>query len=296
MAFSSRFCYYQTDIQDNDKTKMLKPHHRSKTRIFFGHLYFTVRRYFYWHFSKVKFAKSAEKYLPVEIFTHKTSLRRKLKNVDMWMQENKTTNLKIAIKKLDGIVINPGETLSSWRQIGKPTKNKGYLSGMMLHNGKVVPGVGGGLCQLSNLIYWLTLHTPLTVTERWRHGYDVFPDANRNQPFGSGATCAFPNIDLQIKNNTAQKFQLSLEITAEYLIGRWLSDKPIDFKYEIFEKDHEIRSEWFGEYSRNNAIFRKVIEKNTDKEIAEEFITENHAMMMYEPLLGYKSKNNNFKE
>ena len=45
---------------------------------------------------------------------------------------------------------------------------------------------GGGLCQLSNLIYWMTLHTPLTITERYRHSYDVFPDSNRTQPFGSG--------------------------------------------------------------------------------------------------------------
>ena len=63
------------------------------------------------------------------------------------------------------------------------------MEGMILRNGRVASGVGGGLCQMTNLLYWMTLHTPLTVTERWRHGYDVFPDSNRTQPFGSGATC-----------------------------------------------------------------------------------------------------------
>lgn len=208
----------------------------------------------------------------------------------MWMQENKIKNLKIALKKLNGLVIEPGQTLSYWRQIGRPTKRKGYLEGMLLHNGKVISGIGGGLCQLSNLIYWITLHAPLKVTERWRHGYDVFPDIKRNQPFGSGATCAYPNINLQIKNNTEQKFQLELKVDQTHLIGKWLSDKPVQFTYKIFDKDHEIKSEWWGQYTRNNKIFRKIINKKTNKELGEEFITENHAIMMYNPLLEYKPR------
>lgn len=262
---------------------------RSNLRIFLGKIFYTLKRYFYWYFSKTNFANKQEKYFPIEVFSHKTFLRRQLKNVDMWMQENKVQNLKIAIQKLDGLVICPGQTFSYWRQVGKPTRRKGYLEGMVLHNGTIQAGIGGGLCQLSNLLYWMTLHTPLAVTERWRHAYDVFPDVKRNQPFGSGATCAYPNIDLQIKNTTSQKFQLKLEITEEYLIGTWLSDKPVQFKYKIIEKDHEIKNEWFGGYSRNNKIFRKIFDKETGEEVTQEFITENHALMMYNPLL--KGKN-----
>lgn len=264
---------------------MKKPINRSKLRIFIGKIYYTIKRYWYWNFSKVKFAKNFEKPLPIKIFSHKTILRRELKDIDMWIQENKIVNLKIATQQLNNLVIHPGETLSYWRQIGKPTKRKGYAEGMILHNGKVISGIGGGLCQLSNLLFWISIHTPLSVIERWRHAYDVFPDVKRNQPFGSGATCAYPNIDLQIKNTTTQKFQLALEITDEYLIGKWLSDKQTKYKYKIVEKNHEIKNEWFGEYSRNNKIFRKIIDKDTNKNIREEFIAENHALMMYNPLI-----------
>lgn len=268
---------------------MKKPIHRSKLRLLAGIIYYTLKKYTYWYLSKTNFAKNFEKYLSIKIFTHKTILRRKLKNVDLWMQENKITNLKIAIKKIDGLILEPKQTFSYWRQIGKPTKNKGYLKGMILYNGTINSGIGGGLCQLSNLIYWITLHTPLTITERWRHGYDVFPDIDRSQPFGSGATCAYPNIDLQIKNNTKQKFQLQLEINDKFLIGKWLSDKPIKIKYQVFEKNHEIKNEWYGMYTRSNKIFRKIINKKTNKEIDEEFITENQAIMMYNPLLEQKN-------
>ncbi|WP_232361873.1 VanW family protein, partial [Bacillus thuringiensis] len=65
--------------------------------------------------------------LPCTAIQHRTILLRKLKDVDMWYQQNKVVNLKIAVKKLNGIVIRPGETFSYWRLIGKPTRKKGYV-------------------------------------------------------------------------------------------------------------------------------------------------------------------------
>ena len=70
------------------------------------------------------------------------------------MQHNKVINLRIAVPRLNGVVIEPGDTFSFWKLVGKPTRAKGYVDGMVLSYGRCVPGVGGGLCQLSNLIYW----------------------------------------------------------------------------------------------------------------------------------------------
>lgn len=269
---------------------MQKPIKRSKLRLFLGKIFYNIKRQLYWHSPFVKFAhKINKKQLPNQIFTHKSILRRKLKNVDMWMQENKITNLKIAINNLNGLVIKPGEVFSYWQLIGNPTKKKGYVDGMILRDGKMLSGVGGGLCQLSNLIYWMTLHTPLHVTERWRHGYDVFTDVNRKQPFGSGSTCAYPNIDLQIKNCSNQNYQLQLEIKDEYLVGKWLAEKFLKIKYKIIEKDHLIKHEFWGGYTRNNKIFRQIIDKATNKILNEKCITQNHAIMMYNPLIDKSS-------
>lgn len=266
----------------------MRTRQRSKIRLLAGRLFYTITKQIYWHFSNNDFAKTAEEDLPYVIFEHKTPLMRKLSGVDIELQKNKIVNLRLAVKRINGLMIEPGQIFSYWREIGKPTEAKGYLEGMILRNGKITTGIGGGLCQLSNLIYWMSLHTPLTVIERWRHGYDVFPDANRSQPFGSGATCAYPYIDLQIKNQTKQKFQLKLEVTDDYLIGKWLSDKQADHDYEIFEKEHEIKQELFDAYSRNNKIFRIILDKKTGKILGEEFVAENNALMMYSPLIGQK--------
>lgn len=265
--------------------KSLQPIKRSNFRIFLGKKFYRVKRYAQWAFDEKKYAnrKNDAPFTNV-IFKHKTPLLRQLKDVEMQMQYNKIINLKLATRKLNKIVLHPGETFSYWRLIGSTSKRKGYVDGMILHYGKVRSGVGGGLCQLSNLIYWMTLHTPLTVTERYRHSYDVFPDSKRSQPFGSGATCAYNYLDLQIKNETNEPYQLVVYVTDLSLVGEWRASKPASKSYKVYEKDHSFTLEQWGGYVRHNTIYREVYNMNQEC-IDDEFITENHAITMYAPFL-----------
>lgn len=263
----------------------LKPIKRSNLRIFFGKKVYRMKRYSEWVFDDKKYAKNkGEEKLSHIVFKHRTPLLRQLKDVDMQLQYNKITNLKIAAQKINRIVIQPGETFSYWKTIGATTKRKGYVEGMILHYGKVTTGVGGGLCQLSNLIYWMTLHTPLTVTERYRHSYDVFPDSKRSQPFGSGATCAYNYLDLQIKNETTEPYQLIIYLTDVSLVGEWRSVSQPTNTYKVYEKDHQFTLEQWGGYVRHNTIYREVYNRNNEC-IDDQFITENHAITMYPPFL-----------
>ena len=276
----------------NYNSHATRPIPRSNIRMFLGKLYFTWRRYIVWAFSRsIKYASSyGTKDFNNIVASHRTPLYRRLRNVDMWLQENKVTNLKLASEKLNGIILKPGETFSFWRLVGKPTKAKGFLKGMVLTNGSFTAGVGGGLCQLSNLIYWMTIHTPLTVTERWRHTHDVFPDANRTQPFGSGATVVYNYVDLQIKNDTPYEYQQKIWVGENDLEGEWRSEQPCLLKYQIYESEHLINQEWWGGYMRHNVIRRRVMDHH-DQIISDEFVTENHAIMMYEPLLQEGNEN-----
>lgn len=270
----------------------IKPKKRTKLRLFLGKKYYTLKRYLLWLSPKYKFAKTKIKEdLKYKCFEHKSVLLRELRDVDMIYQYNKVTNLKIATKKIDKIVIHPGETFSYWKLIGKTTAKKGYLPGMVLFYGTYKMGIGGGLCQLSNLIYWMTLHTPLTITERYRHSYDVFPDSKRTQPFGSGATCVYPYRDLMITNNTDSDYELRVTVGDKYLEGAWYSNNKPLYKYEIIEKNHEMKSEFFGGFSRHNELYRLTYNEAREL-INEEYITENHALMMYSPFLPHNVEDN----
>lgn len=79
-------------------------------------------------------------------------------------------------------------------------------------------------------------------------------------------------------------YQLRIRLTENELIGEWRSVSPSYLHYGVYEKDHRISSQPWGGYMRSNVIHRKVW--NTENElISDEYVTENHALMMYAPLL-----------
>ncbi|HRX15893.1 MAG TPA: VanW family protein [Spirochaetota bacterium] len=264
---------------------MMRPVKRSRLRICIGKCYYTVRRYISWIIEYRLFANRKDYVdMPYNVYEHSTPIYRELVGVNLELLKNKEKNLRIAIKNLDGVVIEPGQKFSYWRLIGKPSIRKGYLPGMVLFYGNLTSGTGGGLCQLSNLIYWISLYTPLKVVERYRHSYDVFPDSNRTQPFGSGATCVYPYRDLQLYNDTDNCFQLRLKIMNGRLYGMINSDKPLLISYMVYQKEHCITHELWGGYVRHNRIFRKEFDVN-GRQLDDYEVTQNHAVMMYEPFL-----------
>lgn len=273
---------------------MEKPKQRSSFRLKCGFAWYGLKRHLLWLTMNRYFAKEKGPLLPYVISEHQTILLRELKDVDMRLQYNKIINLKIACRQLDGIVVQPHEVLSYWKMIGKPTKDKGYVNGMILQGGTFIEGMGGGLCQLSNLIYWLTLHTPLKVVERHRHDYDVFPDSKRTQPFGSGATCFYPHGDLMIRNETPFAYQLHVWIDETYLHGEWRCVQPHPYHYEIIERNHYIQTESWGKASRHNELYRLTYDEK-DQLILDEFIVRNDAMMMYSPFLANQEKHDYIK-
>lgn len=262
-----------------------KPIKRSKLRQKCGMIYYGTVRKLLWISMAHKFARvRTEEPLKYLCFSHKTPLRRQLKNVDMWLQENKIINLKLAAPRIHGILIRPGEVFSYWRLIGKPSRIKGYTKGMVLRSGTFYPGTGGGLCQLSNMIFWMAAHSPLTIAERHRHGYDVFPDSNRTQPFGSGATCYYPHGDLMLRNDTEKTYQILVTVGEDYLKGELRVSAPMTQKYCVKEKNHHVESEYWGGHSRHNELYQEIY--SLEGELLDtKPLVENHALMMYSPFL-----------
>lgn len=267
---------------------------RSRLRVEVGRLLYSLLRYRLWiryaeAFRHVHLkAADADARYPCTVFSHATPLFRNLSDIDCRLQKNKVVNLKIAVAKTDGYALEPGRVFSYWKEIGAPIALRGFRKGVVLVNGVPSERVGGGLCQLSNLLFWMTVHTPLSVVERFRHSYDVFPDQNRTQPFGSGATCVYNYRDLQIRNETNDTYVLRLSVSGEHLHGSWMTDAPVRESYEVYEKSHWITHEIGNVYVRHNILGRKHFFHAPDgsKELADDIVlTENHAIMMYSPLI-----------
>lgn len=207
--------------------------------------------------------------LPYRVYKHQSVLIRKLGDADLQLQYNKVENVKLALIRLNGILIRPGETFSFCRLVGNPTRRKGYLEGMLLANGEARSGIGGGICQIANLIHWLCIHSPLTVTERHHHGFDPFPDSGRVVPFGSGASIFYNYIDYRFRNDTERTFQLLFWLDKKCVNGDLRVDQELPYTYHIEERNHAfLRVN--GGYYRTNELWRKKVKKKGSGDILEQ--------------------------
>ena len=208
-------------------------------------------------------------------------LFRKLHGVDMQLQYNKATNLKLAGKKIDGIVIQPGEVLSLWNLVGRTSKRKGYLEGLTISDSALGKGRGGGLCQIGNLIHYLILHTDLEIVEKHHHSDALFPDEKRRVPFGTGTSIAYKRLDYKFKNTSDGPVQLRIWQDEKMLYGEIRGTKPLPFKYRLVEEDQHYAME-DGVFYRNSKVYRIKTEKETGQELAKELVLDNHSRVMYD--------------
>ncbi len=220
--------------------------------------------------------------LPVVVYRHNSLIRRRLGNVDMQLQENKSVNLALAVTHIDGVLIRPGETFSVWKLIGRTTASRGYKEGLTIAHGKPSKGIGGGMCQLSNLIHWMVLHSDLTITEHHHHdGLDLFPDHGRQIPFGTGTSISYNYIDYRVKNDTSNTYQLRVMVDGEYLCGELRAADPMLHTFHI-HAENEFFSREEGIVYRNGQVYRDVIDRTTGQLLDKQLLRTNHARVMYE--------------
>lgn len=225
--------------------------------------------------------KQISEELPNIVKSNSSILIRKLHGVDIKLQENKVTNIELACKKINGIVIKPGETFSYWKVVGKTTKKEGYKEGLVVTRQGLKSGFGGGLCQMANMIHWLVLNSPLTVTELHHHTDALFPDERRRVPFGTGTSVSYSNIDYRFKNTTDQDVQILVWCENGELCGELRSEKEYPYRYKLVEENHHFKKE--GEfYYRISQVYRLVIDRKTNKEIDKELILDNHSKVLYD--------------
>ena len=213
---------------------------------------------------------------------HTKLLLRKLEGVDMKLQKNKVKNLQLAAEKIDGIIVNPGEEFSFWNVVGNATKRKGYQEGLVISNSQMKKGIGGGLCQMANMIHWLVLHTPLEVTELHHHSDALFPDVKRREPFGTGTSISYKALDYRFKNTTQYQVQIRVWLDDTFLYGEIRSSKPLDREYKIIEEDNHYAKDEKGVFYRNSKVYRIINDKETHEKIKKELILNNHSKVMYD--------------
>lgn len=159
-------------------------------------------------------------HLPYLVYETSCPMINEKTGFELKYQLNKIFNLRLAAKTLDGLIVNPGETFSFWQAVRYADRHTPYKEGLAEINGVLRTEYGGGLCMLSNLLFWLLLHTELTVIERHGHREKAFPEPPSDAPMGVDATVAEGWLDLKLKNETDNAFQIEIAFDDKNITGR----------------------------------------------------------------------------
>lgn len=141
----------------------------------------------------------------------------------------KIHNLRLAAARLEYTLVNEGEYFSFWRLVGPADAAHGFLISRTIIGGRIAEAEGGGLCQLSGIIYEAALRTGCEIIERHHHSVDIYRESERYAPLGLDAAVAFPTKDLRFRNTTGVPFQITLHVTDSELKIKLHAQKKPDF-------------------------------------------------------------------
>ncbi len=140
---------------------------------------------------------------------------------DLALQAGKVHNLRVALRRLNGVEAPAGSTFSFWAQVGRPSRWKGYVDGRELREGCLIATTGGGLCQLSNALYDAALRAGFEIVERHAHT-QVVPGSLAE--VGRDATVFWNYVDLRFRSQ--EPFRIEAFLAADRLTVHFRGGGP----------------------------------------------------------------------
>ncbi len=121
----------------------------------------------------------------------------------------RATNVIVAASRINGVVLQPGQSFSFHQTILPRSAANGYVEAPVIVGKKYVPGIGGGICQVSSTLYAAMLSAGLPATERHPHSLVV-----NYIPVGMDATISGSVKDLKFTNVFAEP--ICIHASADY--------------------------------------------------------------------------------
>lgn len=181
--------------------------------------------------------------------------------------KNRTTNLILAAKKINGTVLMPGETFSYNKVVGARTIQAGYKEAPIYVSGKVEDGIGGGICQITTTLYNAVVYANLDIVERSNHQFvPSYAGPSRD------ATVVYGAIDFKFKNNRDYPIKIACSVSggiANFKIWGLKSDN--DYEVQISSRttgktSTAIYSEAYKILKKNgNVVSTTLLSKDTYK-------------------------------
>jgi len=143
-------------------------------------------------------------------------------------QIKRTHNLMLACKALDGQIIYPYEKFSYNKVLGPRTKKRGYKPAPGIIRGRVVPDVGGGICQVSSTLYNALLLCNIKILER--HNHSIYTPATQYVPLALDAAVAWGYKDFRFMNNLKSPILIEAYLKNNNVVIKIYAKTPLNYK------------------------------------------------------------------
>ncbi len=141
---------------------------------------------------------------------------------------NRDVNIQLMCKALNGLVLQPGETLSVNGLVGERTAEKGFKAAPAIMDGKkLTDELGGGICQVAGTLYNAALLADMEIVERVHHSW---PSAYL--PVGLDATLNWDDKDLKLKNTSEYPMYLGADFYKHSVVIE-IYGQPSEYDIEI---------------------------------------------------------------
>lgn len=147
--------------------------------------------------------------------------------------ENGNHNMALALSKVNGSIVNPGETFSFEEKVGNSTTaQSGFKPANGLLNGILVPMYGGGICQASTTLYGAVLRADMTIVERGCHSVP-----SSYVPIGQDAAVSYRQLDFQFRNDLSTPIYIAAWMDGTTLYARVYGTKSTEWdSIEVYSK------------------------------------------------------------
>lgn len=140
----------------------------------------------------------------------------------------RTSNIRLAAGMINGIILAPGDVFSFNETVGQRTSSRGFQEAGAYVNGRLVPELGGGICQMSTTAYNAALFANLKIVERSNHSMTV-----AYVPLGQDAMVNWGTSDLKLENNRNYPIQILAEQKGGSVSVTIMGTKEDDYKVSI---------------------------------------------------------------
>lgn len=142
--------------------------------------------------------------------------------------EGRVFNVNSAAQATHGMILKPGDVFDYGQVIALAEKHYGFREAPVILNGKLVPGIGGGICQVSSTLYSAAIRTGLDIVERRSHSMPV-----SYLPKGQDATFATGSINFRFRNNTGKHLLIQAIVQGRTLTVKFFGTFPTNIHYDI---------------------------------------------------------------